>query len=54
MNEIGIITLNHIVGEDRMTTCLIVDDDYQILHYVSSYLEKKDLKQRHNQVLKVL
>lgn len=44
MNEIGIITLNHIVGEDRMTTCLIVDDDYQILHYVSSYLEKEGFK----------
>ncbi|ANZ32641.1 response regulator transcription factor [Staphylococcus carnosus] len=27
-----------------MTTCLIVDDDYQILHYVSSYLEKEGFK----------
>lgn len=27
-----------------MTTCLIVDDDYQILHYVSSYLEREGFK----------
>lgn len=27
-----------------MTTCLIVDDDYQILHYISSYLEREGFK----------
>lgn len=33
-----------LLGSDAMTTCLIVDDDYQILHYVSTYLEKDGFK----------
>ena len=31
-----------------MVKCLIVDDDYKILHYVSQHLEAAQIQNRHS------
>lgn len=40
-------------GVKLMVKCLIVDDDYKILHYVSQHLEAAKFKPSLKQVVKV-